>query len=138
MGRILAIDYGLKRTGLAVTDPLQIIASPLDYVETSKLIDFLRSYMLNEPVESIVVGLARKYDQSDTDTTQPVLALIKKLKKIFPEQKIFVEDESFTSKEAVQAMIRAGMKKKVRAVKGNIDKISATIILQKFLENKRS
>ncbi|MDZ7606804.1 MAG: Holliday junction resolvase RuvX [Cyclobacteriaceae bacterium] len=133
MGRILAIDYGMKRTGLAVTDPLKIIATSLETVETHKLIDRLTAYLAAESVERIVVGMPVKLDRSDTHTTQPVLGFMEILKKKFPGIPISVEDERFTSKMALQAMIQGGMKKSDRRDKTNVDKISAVIILQSFM-----
>jgi putative Holliday junction resolvase len=134
MGRILAIDYGMKRTGLAVTDPLKIIATALDTVETQKLIERLSNYMAIESVERIVIGMPVKTDGSDTHATQPVLGFIEILKQKFPDLPISVEDERFTSKMAMQAMIQGGMKKSDRRDKTNVDKISAVIILQSFMQ----
>ncbi len=134
MGRILAIDYGMKRTGLAVTDPLKIIATPLDTVDTHKLLEKLASYMTAEAVERIVVGMPVKPDGSNTHATQPVLGFIDLLKQKFPNLPISVEDERFTSKMAMQAMIQGGMKKSDRRDKANVDKISAVIILQSYLQ----
>ena len=134
MGRILAIDYGLKRTGLAVTDPLKIIASPLETVSTEALMPWLKRYVALESVKIIVVGLPRKLDQSPTHTTEAVAQFIRELKKAFPEITIDQEDERFTSKIAQQSMIAGGMKKKDRREKANVDKISAAIILQSYLE----
>jgi putative holliday junction resolvase len=131
--RLLAIDYGAKRTGLAVTDPLKIIASALDTVPTEKVIDFLKKYISNEEVEAFVVGMPINLDGSETDGTAYVKRFVEELKLIFPAIPIHLEDERFTSKMAVSAMIAGGMKKKDRQNKGNIDKISATIILQSFM-----
>lgn len=136
MPRILAIDYGSKRVGLAVTDPLKIIANPLETVLSDKVIDFLRNYTKDEEVETFVVGKPQNLDGSDTDATQLVENFVKSLKKYFPKIPIQLHDERFTSKMALQAMITAGSKKKDRQNKGNIDKISATIILQSFLESQ--
>lgn len=133
MGRILAIDYGRKRVGLASTDPLKIIASPLDTIPAHDIFHFLENYLKKEEVESIVVGMPTRLDNSDTDVTQEVIRLIEKLKTKFPDVTIHEEDERFTSKLALDAAIASGMKKKDRRNKGNIDKISATIILQSFL-----
>ncbi len=133
MGRILAIDYGLKRTGLAVTDPLQIIASPLDTVMTEDLMTWIKNYVQSEDVEAIVVGKPTKLDQSATHTTVPVQKFIEALKTALPNMKIEEEDERFTSKMAQQTMITGGMKKKDRREKANVDKISAAIILQSYL-----
>ncbi|MFN3849359.1 MAG: Holliday junction resolvase RuvX [Spirosomataceae bacterium] len=134
MPRILAIDYGAKRTGIAVTDPLKIIASALDTIPTDKVIEFLKKYTQTEAVEAFVVGMPVNLDGSDTDGTHYVKKFIEELKNVFPAIPIHLQDERFTSKMAVSAMIAGGMKKKDRQVKGNIDKISATIILQSFME----
>jgi putative holliday junction resolvase len=133
MGRILAIDFGLKRTGLAVTDPLQIIASPLDTIPTDALIDWLKKYVTNEGVERIVIGMPVKHDLSDTHTTAPVRKFVEQLKLEIPSIPLSLEDERFTSKIALQTMISGGMKKKDRRDKSNVDKISAAIILQSYL-----
>lgn len=134
MARILAIDYGLKRTGLAVTDPNQIIASPLETVRTHDLLDFLKDYCKNEEVERIVIGMPKNLNNKDTDSTRFVRSFINLLQKSFRGLPIHEVDERFTSKIAFQAMIDGGMKKKDRRKKENIDKLSATIILQSFLE----
>ncbi len=136
MGRLIAIDYGLKRCGLAVTDPLKMIANPWETVSRDNLIAFLKNYLLTEQVEGIVVGMPKNLDNADTHSTQPVRQLIQQLQKEFPGVSIFEEDERFTSRLALDAMIRSGSKKKDRREKGNIDKVSATIILQSFLERK--
>ncbi len=133
MGRILAIDFGLKRTGLAVTDPLQIIASPLDTIPTDALIDWLKKYVTNEGVERIVIGMPVKHDLSDTHTTASVRKLVEQIKLEIPSIPLSLEDERFTSKIALQTMISGGMKKKDRREKSNVDKISAAIILQSYL-----
>jgi putative Holliday junction resolvase len=132
--RILAIDYGAKRTGLAVTDPSKIIASALETVPTDKLLDYLKKYTQTEVVEAFVVGMPKNLDGTTTDGTAYVERFVVELKNIFPEIPIHLHDERFTSKMAVQTMIAGGMKKKDRQVKGNIDKISAVIILQSFME----
>lgn len=137
MGRILAIDLGKKRTGLAVTDPLKIIASPLDYVSTNDLAAYLKAYIEKEQVEAIVVGIPKRVDNSDSEMTQPAKNLVRKLESLFPAVNIFTHDERFTSKMALNSMLEGGMKKKDRRIKGNVDKISAAIILQSFLENKK-
>lgn len=137
MARILAIDLGLKRTGIAVTDPLQIIATALETVETSHLISFLQDYMEREQVEQFVVGLPKKLNNEDTDMTSHVRQWVEKLKKKFPAVPIALVDERFTSSIAKQAMIAGGMKKKDRRVKGNVDKISATLILQSYMSTPR-
>lgn len=137
MARILAIDLGLKRTGIATTDPLQIIATALETVETSHLISFLQDYIEREPVERFVVGLPKKLNNEDTDMTQPVHRLVETLKKKFPTVPVALVDERFTSSIAKQAMISGGMKKKDRRVKGNVDKVSATLILQSYMSTPR-
>ena len=133
MGRILAIDFGLKRTGLAVTDPLKIIASPLDTVPTDTLVNWLKKYVATEEVERIVIGMPVKHDLSDTHTTEPVRKLVEQLRLEMPAIPLSLEDERFTSKIALQTMIMGGMKKKDRRDKSNVDKISAAIILQSYL-----
>ncbi|WP_128543147.1 Holliday junction resolvase RuvX [Larkinella soli] len=137
MARLLAIDYGSKRTGLAVTDPLQIIASALETVPTHQLLDYLKRYAAAEPVEAFVLGLPRRLDGSDTDNTPRVRAFAEKLKAAFPDLPVHWHDERFTSAMALQAMIAAGTKKKDRREKGNIDKVSAVIILQSYMESKK-
>ena len=134
MARILAIDYGLKRTGLAVTDPLQIIANGLTTVESPKLINFLKEYFKNEAVEMIIVGEPKNWDDSDTHATPLVKKIVEKLKKEFPGIPITMVDERFTSKMASRAMIDMGMKKKDRRNKALVDEIAATIMLQEYLE----
>ena len=136
MPRILAIDYGAKRTGLAVTDPFQIIASALETVPTEKILEFLKKYTQNEVTEAFVVGMPKNLDGSSTDGTAYVERFIIELKATFPETPVHLHDERFTSKMAVQTMIAGGMKKKDRQIKGNIDKISAVIILQSFMESR--
>lgn len=136
MARILCIDYGKKRTGLAVTDPLQIIATALTTVETKELISFLKKYFIEEHVELILIGEPKNLNDSDTHATPLVNAFIKQLKKEFPSIPIEKVDERYTSKLASKAMIEMGMKKKDRQVKGNTDKIAATIMLQEYLRNK--
>ncbi|HAK80409.1 MAG TPA: Holliday junction resolvase RuvX [Runella sp.] len=137
MARIIAIDYGTKRTGIAVTDPLQIIATALDTVRSHELIDFLKRYTAAEAVESFVVGMPRKLDNTDTNNTPHVKGFIKQLKKAFPETPVYEHDERFTSSMALQTMIAMGSKKSDRQDKSNIDKMSATIILQSYLTTKK-
>ncbi len=133
MPRIIAIDYGLKRTGLAVTDPLQIIATGLTTVESRQLIPFLKDYFSKEQVELIIIGEPKNMDDSDTHATPLVEKCIKELEKNFPNIPVKKVDERFTSKMASQAMIDMGMKKKQRRNKSLIDEIAATIILQDYL-----
>lgn len=137
MGRLLAIDYGKKRTGIAVTDPLQIIATALDTVPSHELLTFLKAYLSREPVDEFVVGMPRTLSNEDSEMAPYVRKLIAELKSAFPDRPIHEVDERFTSSMAKRAMIEGGMKKKERQVKGNVDKISAVIILQYFLEMKR-
>jgi putative holliday junction resolvase len=138
LGRILAIDYGLKRTGIAVSDPLQIIATALDTVDTSRLMDFLKGYLAKESVDTFVVGMPKTLKNEDSETAPYVRRFVEELKIAFPEKPIHLADERFTSRMAQQAMIAGGMKKKNRQVKGNVDKISATIILQGFMNSRIS
>lgn len=137
MPRLLAIDYGAKRTGIAVTDPLKIIATALDTVPTHQLPDFLKKYLLTEQVEAFVVGMPKKLDNTDSENATRVTAFVKTLQKTFPEIPVHLHDERFTSSMALQSMIASGSKKSDRREKGNIDKISATIILQSFMESRR-
>jgi putative Holliday junction resolvase len=136
MGRILAIDYGLKRTGIAVSDPMRIIATALDVVESQKLIPFLKAYFLREQVDELVLGLPKRLNNLDTDMTPHVNTLAEQLKNFFPDKPLTLVDERFTSSIALQTMIAGGMKKKDRQVKGNADKISATLILQTYMQSK--
>lgn len=135
MSRILCIDYGGKRTGLAVTDPLKIIATSLTTVETKDLISFLKKYFAREPVELILIGEPLNLDDTATHATPLVKAAIIKLTKEFPAIPIKTVDERFTSKMASRAMLEMGMKKKDRRIKGNTDQIAATIMLQEYLQS---
>lgn len=135
MARILAIDYGGKRTGLAVTDPMQIIATGLSTIESKELIPYLKKYFLAEAVELIIIGLPKNWDDSDTHGTPLAEAAIKKLQKAFPQIPLKTVDERYTSKMAKDAMLQMGMKKKDRRIKGNVDIIAATIILQEYLQS---
>jgi len=136
MPRILALDYGAKRTGIAVTDPLGIISTPLDTVPSHTLMDFLKAYFEKEEVSEVVIGMPKNTDGSPTNATPLVEATVNRFRKLFPNKKLFLHDERFTSKMALDAMIAGGTKKKDRQNKGNIDKISATIILQSYLESR--
>ena len=136
MGRILAIDYGRKRTGLAVTDSLRIIATALQTVDTNELQNFLKAYLQKESVDEFVVGMPKTLRNEDSETAPLVRKCIEELKKNFPNKPIHEMDERFTSSMAQRAMIEGGMKKKDRQEKGNVDKISAVIILQSFLERQ--
>lgn len=135
MARILAIDYGGKRTGLAVTDPLQIIATGLITIDSGELITFLKNYFIKEQVELIIIGLPKNWDDSATHGTPLVEAVIKKIQKEFPAIPLKTVDERYTSKMAKDAMLEMGMKKKERRLKGNVDLIAATIILQEYLQS---
>lgn len=138
MGRILAIDYGKKRVGLAVSDPMKMIANGLTTVHPNELLDYLSGYLGRENVETIVVGYPKQLNNKDSESVQYIKPFLKKLKKQFPNLPVEFEDERFTSSMAQDAMIQGGMKKKQRQNKANVDKISATIILQSFLERKIS
>ena len=131
MARILAIDYGKKRTGIAVTDPLQIIASGLTTIASNDLISFLKKYLVAEAVE--VIGMPVNLDDTDTHATPLVKAVIKKLKLEFPNIPITEVDERFTSKMAKDAMLQMGLKKKQRRDKKIVDEIAAAIMLQEYL-----
>lgn len=135
MGRILAIDLGTKRTGLAVTDPMKILASPLETIPTHSLLSYLGNYTGKEVVDMILIGYPKSLDGKPTGMTTPVLNLEEKLIKKFPGINIELVDERYTSKMAMQSMITMGSKKKDRREKaGNLDKISAAIILQSYLD----
>ena len=133
MPRILALDYGAKRTGIAATDELQIIASGLTTIDSAVLLDFLKEYCAKNKVETIVLGYPTRLDGSDTHNTKPVEELADKLKTIFPLVSIRFEDERFTSKMAKDSMLQMGMKKKDRQKKELVDEISAVLILQSFM-----
>ena len=132
----MAIDYGKKRTGLAVTDPLRIIATALETVETSNLQTFLKAYLQKESVDEFVIGMPKTLKNEDSETAPLVRKCVEELKANFPGKPIHEIDERFTTSMAHRAMIDGGMKKKDRQVKGNVDKISATIILQSYLESR--
>lgn len=137
MPRVLAIDLGTKRTGLAVTDPLKILANPLETIETNQLMAYLKSYCAKEEVEALVLGLPIRLNGQDNEMTPRVMKLKEELEKTFPDKKIALVDERFTSKMAMQSMIAMGSKKKDRKEKaGNLDKVSAAIILQSYLERQ--
>ncbi|MDP4684179.1 MAG: Holliday junction resolvase RuvX [Crocinitomicaceae bacterium] len=133
MGKILAIDFGMKRTGLAITDSSNIIASPLETVDTQNLMNRLAELVEKEKISTIVLGEPKNLDSSDTHITQNVRLLKEALEKKFETVKIVSVDERFTSKMAFQSMIDGGMKKKQRQEKGTVDKVSAAIILQSYL-----
>lgn len=134
MARILSLDYGKKRTGVAVTDPLQIIANGLTTVDTQQLFDFLKDYISKEVVEKIIIGLPYQLDGSPTDATAAVLHCIRRLKNSFPTIPVVSVDEQFSSKMASRAMLDMGLKKKDRQKKGLVDEIAATLLLQEYMQ----
>lgn len=137
MPRIIAIDYGGKRSGLAWTDPLQIIATALETVATGDLLARLKQLVAKEEVEGFLLGLPARLDGSDTHMSQPVREFRKKLEKTFPGLPVTFWDEQFTSRMAGQALIEAGVSKKKRRQKGILDRVSATLILQEYLASQR-
>ncbi len=136
MSRVLAIDYGTKRTGIAVTDPLRIIASGLETVATDELTSWLRKYCEAEAVDIIVVGKPTRMDGTPSETMPHVEGLVKRLKGEFSDKDVVLYDERFTSKLAQRAIIDGGVKKMARRDKSLVDKVSAAIILQSYLESK--
>ena len=136
MARILALDYGKKRTGIAVTDPLQIIASALDTVDSNELIGYLKKYFQQETVEKIIIGYPLNFDDSPTDATPLVEKFIGKFQHVFPNLPVEKWDERMTSKMASQSISQMGLKKKDREEKGLIDQVSAVIILREHLESR--
>lgn len=137
MSRILAIDYGRKRTGLAVSDTMQIIANGLTTVPTHELLDFIAGYVQKEPVERIIIGLPKQMNNEVSENMKYIEPFIRLLKKKIPEMPVEFVDERFTSVLAHRTMLEAGLKKKDRQNKALVDEISATIILQTYLESKR-
>jgi putative Holliday junction resolvase len=136
LGRIIALDFGKKRTGIAVTDELQLIASGLTTVNTPELLKFLENYFLREKVEAIVVGEPKQMDNSPSESEQLIAPFIKQLQLKFPQIPIKRQDERFTSKMASQALVQSGVKKKKRQNKALLDEVSATLILQSYLEQR--
>lgn len=137
MARILAIDYGTKRTGIAVSDPLQIIANGLDTLPTDTVFDFLKKYLSEEAVETIVVGEPMHEDGNPAQIAPQVNAFVKKIRELFPSVLVVMQDERFTSRDAKKIILQSGAKKKKRQDKALVDKISAVLILQEYLENTR-
>jgi putative Holliday junction resolvase len=135
LGRVIAIDFGQKRTGIAVTDELQMIANPLTTVHSKDVLTFLTDYFIKENVECIVVGEPKQMNNTNSESTKFIEPFVKLLLKTFPEIPVKRIDERFTSKMAFQTMIDAGLGKKDRTNKELVDKISATIILQSYLES---
>ena len=136
MGRILAIDYGTKRIGLAVTDPMQIFASPLKTVSPEEFYNFIEGYLRTEVIDAFVIGYPVKMNNKPSESVNYINPFIKKLKITFPEKDIHLVDERFTSQMALRTMIDGGVKKSGRKDKSLVDKISASIILQSFLDNR--
>lgn len=136
MARIIAIDYGKKRCGIAVTDPLQIIATALDTVHPESLLDYLKNYSNRESIERFIIGLPLRFDGTTSEIENDILHFIEVLKNDFPNTPISRIDESFTSQKASKTLVDAGYKKKKRQEKGNIDKISAVLILQEFMNSQ--
>lgn len=136
MGRILAIDYGRKRVGIAVTDPLKMIANALKTIHSKDIWDFLKDYLEQEEVECIVVGYPRQMNNQASEAVRFINPFLKRLTKLYPEVEVKLVDERFTSKMAHQTMIDAGLKRKARQNKALVDTISATIILQSYLEQR--
>lgn len=136
MGRILAIDYGRVRTGLAVTDPVRIIATALTTVATPTLLPYLKDYCAREEVDLFVVGDARHMDGTPSESMQYIEPFVEELKRTFPDKEVARIDERFTSKMAFQTMIDSGLRKKQRRDKGMIDQIAATIMLQDYMRIK--
>lgn len=137
MSRIVAIDYGRKRTGIAVSDTMQIIANGLTTVATHQLLDFLLNYVKQEPVERIIIGRPKQMNNEDSENMKNIDPFVRALKKRLPDMPVEFVDERFTSVLAHRTMLEAGLKKKDRQNKALVDEISATIILQTYLESKR-
>ena len=134
MARIVGIDYGIKRVGIAVTDPLRIIASPLETIETSKIFDYLKKYCTSEIVDLFIIGYPKDLMNRDMEITKKVDVFINQLKTIFPNTELMKVDERFTSKIAFQTILQTGINKTKRKDKSLIDKISACLLLQSYLE----
>lgn len=137
MKRIIGIDYGKKRVGVAVSDPLMIFASPLETVPTANIINYLKTYTSREEVEKFVVGYPVNMDNKPSEAAQYVNVFLKQLKKAFPNIPVVLEDERFTSVLAFQSLIDSGVKKMDRRDKAAVDKVSAAIILQTFMDRKK-
>ena len=133
MARILSIDYGTKRSGLAVTDPLQIIASGLDALATKDLLDYIKNYCETEEVEQFVIGYPTHADGTPTHVVPHIVGFKRQLEKLFPEKTVHLHDERFSSADAKAVILQSGTKKKKRRDKSLIDKVSAVLILQDFL-----
>ena len=136
MSRILAIDYGHKRVGLAVTDPLQLIATPLETIHSQDLLAYVQAYHQREPLAAIVVGMPRTLLNEPTDATSAVVGLVRRLRREFPTVPVHELDERYTSRMAHAAMLAGGLSKKDRRDKATVDRVSATLILQSFLNSR--
>ena len=136
MARIMSIDYGQKRTGIAVSDPLQMIANGLTTVNTPQLLDFIADYLSKEQVECIVVGYPKQANGKDSENMKRIMPFVNRLRKLYPDITVELYDERFTSVLAHRAIIESGISRKARQDKALVDKISATIILQDYLESK--
>lgn len=137
MARILGIDYGTKKTGIAATDPLQIICSPMTTVPTPELFDFLKNYMTEEEVEAIVIGDSKNLDGTPSQIAHLVVGFVRKLSKLYPKIEMIMQDERFTSIEAKRIILKSGANKKKRRDKSLVDKVSASLILQAYMDSKR-
>ncbi len=137
MGRILAIDYGRKRVGLAVTDPSKIIANKLTTVATHEIWQFLEQYLKKEKVDQVIVGYPRQMNNEPSEAVLYINPFLKRFQKVYPDMPLELVDERFTSKMAFQTMIDAGLKKKARQNKELVDAVSATIILQSYMEQQK-
>lgn len=137
MGRILAFDYGIKRTGVAVSDPLQMIANSLETVQTINILDFIREYCLREPVDAFVVGYPFSHGHAENDIAKEIDRFILQLNNLYPNKQVHKVDEGFTSAIAARTLLMSGVNKKERRNKGNVDAISANLILQSYLEMKK-
>ncbi len=137
MARVLGIDYGTKKIGLAVTDPLQIICSPLTTVPTREFFEFIDNYLKEETVECIVIGESLNTDGTPSQIAHLVVGFVRKLKKLYPAIEFAMQDERFTSIDARQIILQSGLKKKKRRDKSLVDKVSASLILQAYMDGKR-
>lgn len=137
MARILGIDYGTKKTGIATTDPLQIICTPMTTVPTPELFDFLKNYMTEEEVEAIVIGDSKNLDGTPSQIAHLVVGFVRKLSKLYPKIEMIMQDERFTSIEAKRIILKSGANKKKRRDKSLVDKVSASLILQAYMDSKR-
>lgn len=137
MARLIALDYGARRTGIAVTDPLQIIATALQTVQTAELIDFLKAFISREPVEALIVGQPFRRSGEASEIETEILDFIQKFKDTFPELPVYRQEEQFSSKRAMESLISSGVPKNKRRQKGILDSTAATLILQDFMEERR-